>query len=74
MEDTFVCKHPDFDAVKFVRTKDGPYMYKPTENYIQDVENVEAMSKSEENFETFMDNVGAITKFKKNFEDYTKQA
>ena len=75
MEDAFVCKHPDLDVVKFVRMKDGLYVYKPTENYIQDVEHVEdaeAMSKPEKHFEGFLDNVGAISKFKENFEDSTK--
>ena len=37
VEDAFVCKHPDYDPVKFLCTKEGLYIYKPTENYIQAV-------------------------------------
>ena len=37
IEDAFVCKHPDYEPVKFLRTKEGLYVYKPTENYIQAV-------------------------------------
>ena len=71
VEDAFACKHPDFYLVKFVRTKD---VYKPTKNYIQDVQDTEATSKSEEKFEAFMEDAGAIAKIEKNFKDSTENA
>ena len=63
VEVAFVCKHPNFDAVKFVRTRDRVYVYKPMKNYIQDMRDAEAMSRSEKNFEGFMEDAGAICKF-----------
>ena len=74
MEDLFVCKHPNVDAVKFVRTKDGLYIYKPTKNYIQDVRDAEAMLRSEKNFKSFMENAGAIAKFGKNYNPTMRDA
>ena len=69
-----ICSHPDFNPVKFVRTRDGLYVYKPTKNYIQDVRDVEATSKSEKNFEGFIEDAGAIANFGKGYDPATEHA
>ena len=70
-EDAFICRHPDSNQVKFARTRDGLYMYKPTKNYIQEVEAAEAMSKSEKNFEGFSQDAEALTNFGENYDPTT---
>ena len=50
VEDAFVCKHPDFDQVKFQQTKEGLYVYKPTKDYIKAVAEEETNNEHGDNF------------------------
>ena len=73
-EDAFICNHPKLGQVKFLRTRDGLYVYKPPKNYIQEVVEVEAMSKSEKNFEGFIQDAEALANFGKNYDPMMEHA
>ena len=65
IEDAFICKHRDFDAVKFQRTKEGLYVYKPTQNYVKAI-------AEEENKDEFGDTF-LIKSVSENIEGFTKR-